>query len=88
MSSYAAGGGAERASSSRSIEFRLGRVDLLSGGLGVEPGTAVHLGEGEHAARAAGPLGLHGVTGDPPGIRVSLPGPGMHQLSRLLPDAA
>src|SRR5690349_6468884 len=69
-------------------QLALGRIDLFTGNTGGEPSASVDFRKGEPAARSAGPLGFHRIAGDVFGIGIALPGPGMHHLSRLLPDGA
>src|SRR5688572_14201670 len=69
-------------------EQRLRGIDFLAGGSGIVPGATVHLGESDQPPRSAGPLGPHGVAGHPVDVGITLPGPPMHQLACLLPDAA
>ena len=69
-------------------QLGLRRIDLLARRLGVEPAAAIHLREGEPSAGAAGPLRPHRVAGDPVRVRISLPGPRVDFLARLLADAS
>src|SRR3954471_4688182 len=69
-------------------QLALCRIHLFSCLLRRKPGTPIHFREGERAPGAARPLRCHRVAGDPLGIGVALPGPGMHHLAGFLPNCA
>src|SRR3954470_1542396 len=69
-------------------QLALSRVHFFPGQSRGKPGTAVHFGEGEPAAGATRPFGLHRTAADQLRIGVALPGPGMHHLSCFLANSA
>src|SRR4051794_21013397 len=69
-------------------QLALCRVHLFPSQLRRKPGAAIHLRERQPASGPARPLCFHRVAGDPLGISIALPGPGMHHLAGFLPNGA
>src|SRR5690606_31889228 len=69
-------------------QLGLRAVDLFTRFVRLEPGTAIHLRVRAPPSRSSRPLDLHLATANRIRVGIALPGPGVHCLPRLLPDAA